>query len=127
MSAERVKNFLRIMEERDLETAKTYLAPDFKMTFPGGVTMNSLEELVAWSKGRYRTVTKTFEDFDEFQDGEDTVVYSTGMLNGEALDGSAISEVRYIDRFVFRDGKIVDQQVWNDLAEVMPKPTAIND
>lgn len=127
MSAEQVKNFLRIMEERDLETAKTYLAPDFKMTFPGGITMNSLDELVAWSKGRYRKVTKTFEDFDEFQDGEDTVVYSTGMLNGEALDGSAISEVRYIDRFVFRDGKIVDQQVWNDLAEVMPKPKVNDD
>lgn len=121
MSAERVKSFLRIMEERDLETAKTYLAPDFKMTFPGGITMTSLDELVAWSKGRYRSVTKTFEDFDEFQDGEDTVVYSSGMLNGEALDGSPISEVRYIDRFVFRGGKIVDQQVWNDLAEVMPK------
>lgn len=127
MSVERVKNFLRIMEERDLETAKTYLAPDFKMTFPGGVIMTSLDELVAWSKGRYRSVTKTFEDFDEHQDGDDTVVYSTGMLNGEALDGSLISEVRYIDRFVFRDGKIVDQQVWNDLAEVMPKSPGSND
>lgn len=127
MSAERVKNFLRIMEERDLETAKSYLAPEFKMTFPGGITMNSLDELVEWSKGRYRKVTKTFEDFDEFQDGENTVVYSTGMLNGEALDGSPISEVRFIDRFVFRDGKIVDQQVWNDLAEVMPKPAVPND
>ncbi|MGB1877264.1 MAG: hypothetical protein ACPHGY_10195, partial [Rhodospirillaceae bacterium] len=62
--------------------------------------------------------------FDEFQDGDETVVYSTGMLNGEALDGSAISEVRYIDRFVFRDGLMVDQQVWNDLADVLPKSPA---
>lgn len=121
MSTERVKHFLRIMEDRDLETAKTFLGPGFKMTFPGGVTMASLEELVEWSKGRYRSVTKTFEDFDEFQDGADTIVYSTGMLNGEALDGSPIIEVRYIDRFTFRDSKIVNQQVWNDLAEVMPK------
>ena len=119
MSVEKVKDFLRIMEARDLDHARTFLAPDFRMTFPGGVTMTTLEQLVDWSKGRYRKMKKTFEDFDVFKDGEDTVVYSTGMLNGEALDGSPISEVRYIDRFVFRNGLIVDQQVWNDLAEVL--------
>ncbi len=124
MSTEKVKKFLRIIEERDLETARTFLAPDFRMTFPGGVTMTTLDELVEWSKGRYKSISKTFEDFDEFQDGDETVVYSTGMLNGEALDGSAISEVRYIDRFVFRDGLMVDQQVWNDLADVLPKSPA---
>ena len=122
MSVDKVKDFLRTMEARDIAHAKTFLAPDFKMTFPGGVTMSTLEDLVEWSKSRYRTISKTFEDFDSFQDGGDTVVYSTGMLNGEALDGSPIREVRYIDRFVFRDGLIIDQQVWNDLAEVMPKP-----
>ena len=124
MSAKKVQEFLRVMEERDLVRARQFLAPDFKMTFPGGRTMTSLEELVAWSKGRYRSVTKTFEDFDVFEDGADTVVYSTGMLNGEALDGSLISEVRFIDRFVFRQGLIVDQQVWNDLADVLPNTVA---
>ncbi len=119
MSVERVKDFLRTMEARDLDHARSFLSPDFVMTFPGGVTMTTLEELVAWSKSRYRKMTKTFEGFDVFEDGDDTVVYSTGMLNGEALDGSPISEVRYIDRFVFRDDLIVDQQVWNDLAEVL--------
>ncbi len=119
MSVEKVKDFLRTMEARDLDHAKTFLSSDFRMTFPGGVSMTTLEELVDWSKNRYRKMKKTFEDFDVFEDGGDTVVYSTGMLNGEALDGSPICEVRYIDRFVFRDGLIVDQQVWNDLAEVL--------
>ena len=124
MSADKVREYLRAMEERDLELARMFLAPDFIMTFPGGITMTSLDELVEWSKGRYRFITKTFEDFDVFKEGEDTVVYSTGMLNGEALDGSAINEVRYIDRFVFREGLIVDQQVWNDLADVLQQPLA---
>ncbi|MDG2319562.1 MAG: nuclear transport factor 2 family protein [Rhodospirillaceae bacterium] len=119
MSIKRVKDFLRIMEERDLVHAQSFLAPGFKMTFPGGVTMTTLEELVEWSKARYSRISKTFEGFDEFQEGDDTVVYSTGMLNGEALDGSPISEVRYIDRFLFRGGLMIDQQVWNDLAEVL--------
>jgi len=122
MSIERVKDFLRIMEARDLDHARSFLGPGFKMTFPGGVTMTTLEELVEWSKARYSRISKTFEGFDEFQEGDDTVVYSTGMLNGEALDGSPISEVRYIDRFLFRDGLMIDQKVWNDLAEVL-KPT----
>jgi ketosteroid isomerase-like protein len=124
MSADKVREYLRAMEERDLERARMFLAPDFVMTVPGGVTMTSLDELVEWSKGRYRLITKTFEDFDVFKEGEETVVYSTGMLNGEALDGSAINEVRYIDRFFFRDGLIVDQQVWNDLADVLQQPLA---
>jgi len=119
MSVEKVKSFLRVMEVRDLDHARTFLAPDFRMTFPGGVTMNSLEELVEWSKSRYSKMKKTFEDFDVFENDGGTVIYSTGMLNGEALDGSPINEVRYIDRFVFRDGLIVDQKVWNDLAEVL--------
>jgi hypothetical protein len=110
------------MEARDLDHARSFLGPGFKMTFPGGVTMTTLEELIEWSKARYSSISKTFEGFDEFQEGDDTVVYSTGMLNGEALDGSSISEVRYIDRFLFRDGLMIDQQVWNDLAEVL-KPT----
>lgn len=119
MSADKVREYLRAMEERDLERARMFLAPNFIMTFPGDVTMTSLDELVEWSKGRYRSITKTFEDFDVFEDADDTIVYSTGMLNGEALDGSAINEVRYIDRFIFRDGLIVDQQVWNDLSDVL--------
>ena len=119
MSVERAKEFLRTMEARDLDHAKTFLAPGFRMTFPGGVSLNSLEEMVEWFKVRYSKITKTFEGFDVAEDGEDTIIYSTGMLNGEALDGSSISEVRYIDRFVFRDGPLVDQKVWNDLAEVL--------
>ena len=122
MSIEKAKDFLRTWEARDLDHARSFLSPEFRMTFPGGVTMTTLEELVEWSKGRCRKIAKTFENFDVFEDGDDTIVYSTGMLNGEALDGSPISEVRYIDRFVFRNGLIVDQQVWNDFAEVL-KPT----
>ncbi|MCC5862905.1 MAG: 4-oxalocrotonate tautomerase [Gammaproteobacteria bacterium] len=40
------------------------------------------------------------------------------MFSGKALDVSPIDAVRFIDRFEVRDGRLVDQQVWNDLAEV---------
>lgn len=112
-----VIDFLRTMEARDLAKAKAMLAPGMKMTFPGDKVMDSLEDLVAWSKARYKFARKTFDKFDEAVIDGKTVVYSMGTLSGEWLDGTPFSNVRYVDRFEIVSGKIVDQQVWNDLAE----------
>ena len=47
----------------------------------------------------------------------DTVVYNTGTLYGEWPDGTPFEGNRYVDRFVVRDGMIVQMDVWNDSAE----------
>ncbi len=117
-AAQRVDDFLRAMERRDLGAAKTFLAPDFTMTFPGGARLTSLEDLIEWSKTRYRRVEKTFERFDEVADGDETIVYCFGTLSGEGLDGAAFSGIRFIDRFTVRGGLFVEQLVWNDMGEV---------
>lgn len=39
-----------------------------------------------------------------------------GDLYGEKA-GVAFEGVRYVDRITLRDGKIIRQEVWNDLAE----------
>jgi uncharacterized membrane protein YjjB (DUF3815 family) len=103
------------MERRDLAAAKALLAPGFFMLFPGGARFDSLEQLVQSAKGRYRSAKKTYERFDAFDDG----VYCFGTLYGELLDGTPYSGIRFIDRFTVRDGKLVDQRVWNDMAEVL--------
>ena len=92
-----------------------------QMTFPGGHAFTSLAALVEWSRGRYRAVSKTYHGFDEFTRDGVTVLYCFGTLNGEALDGSPISNVRFVDRFEIRDGKIIDQKVWNDLGVANPR------
>jgi hypothetical protein len=46
-------------------------------------------------------------------------VYCFGTLHGELLDGSPYEGVRFIDRFTVRDGRLADQMVWNDMAEVL--------
>ena len=120
---ERVQRFLRLVEARDLEAAGHYLADDVTITFPGGRRFTSLTEQVASSAGRFRSVTKTFDGFDLIEgaagcvEAGDSVVYVYGTLRGRALDGTAFAGIRYIDRFVIRDGLIIDQRVWNDLAE----------
>jgi hypothetical protein len=52
-------------------------------------------------------------------DGGATIVYCWGTLSGEWLDGAPFSDIRFIDRFVVRNGRLENQKVWNDLAEVV--------
>ena len=117
-----VRAYLDAMERRDLATAKSFLAPGFYMLFPGGKRFDSLEQLVESAKGRYRSAKKTYERYEAAGD----VMYCYGTLYGELLDGSPYSGIRFIDRFTVRDGKLVDQMVWNDMAEVLgPKLKAL--
>ena len=110
-----VREYLGAMERRDLAKAKSFLAPGFHMLFPGGKRFDTLEQLVESAKGRYRSAKKTYEKFDD----SGNTVYCFGTLYGELLDGTPYSGIRFIDRFTVRDGKLVDQMVWNDMAEVL--------
>jgi phenylpyruvate tautomerase PptA (4-oxalocrotonate tautomerase family)/limonene-1,2-epoxide hydrolase len=112
-----VKAYLSTMEARDLDGARQYLADGCRMTFPGGAVFASLEELVAWASPRYRRVRKVHERFDTAVDQDGIVVHCHGTLEGQWPDGKPFSGIRFIDRFHVRDGLIVDQKVWNDLAE----------
>jgi len=118
-----VRAFLAHMQARELEAAQAFLAADFSMHFPGSGPMHRLEELVQWGRQRYRSVGKIFGTTDESWTGEGAVVYCSGTLHGVWLDGSNFEGVRFLDRFDIRDGLIVRQDVWNDLALVMPAQT----
>jgi len=110
-----VRAYLDAMERRDLAAAKALLAPGFFMVFPGNKRFDALEQLVESAKGRYRSARKTYERYETAGDA----VYCYGTLHGELLDGSPYSGIRFIDRFTVRGGKLVDQNVWNDMAEVL--------
>ena len=108
------------MERRDLPAANSLLAPGFFMLFPGAVRFDTLEALVEWARPRYRRALKTCEGLDVAPQADGTsTVYCFGTLHGELNDGSAFSGIRFVDRFTVRAGKLVDQMVWNDLAEVL--------
>jgi len=98
--AGRGRSYLDAMEARDLKAARSFLAPDFAITFPGGIRMTSLEELIAWSAPRYRFVKKTYGRFDAM--GQ--LVYCFGTLHGEWPDGTAFAGIRFIDRFALSGG-----------------------
>lgn len=113
-----VHDYLAAMERRDLTGAEQFLGAGFHMTFPGGVHMTRLSELVDWAKGRYRSVTKTYDGFDVAGGDTGARVYCFGTLSGEWPDGTAFDGIRFVDRFELQGGLITRQDVWNDLAEV---------
>lgn len=113
-----IQTFLRTMENRDLDAAQAMMADDAVIIFPGGKQFSSQREMVASAKGRYQWIKKTFDQIDAFsRDDGSEVVYIMGTLYGENNHGVEFEGIRYIDRFVIRDGKIIEQHVWNDLAE----------
>lgn len=115
-----VRRFLALVSALDPKGADM-LAPGAVMVFPGGFTTTSYADMLARLKARYRRCEKTFDRFDVMEQPTGyTVVYCTGTLEGEWADGTPYSGIRYIDRFLIRDGRIVDQQVWNDTAFVRP-------
>jgi hypothetical protein len=66
---------------------------------------------------RYKWVKKKMERTDVAPGDGETVVYNTGTLYGEWHDDTSFEGNRYVDRFVVRNGKIVQMDVWNDSAE----------
>ena len=116
-AADLVLRYLRLAEARERGAASELLDPNVEIVFPGGRTFRTLDEQFASSSGRFRSVRKTVDRVDTAVDGDEVVVYVFGTLAGVALNGTGFAGVRFLDRFTVRDGLIVDQMVWNDLAE----------
>ena len=112
-----VKRFLQLMEARDLTAAEALMSPQASITFPGNKRFASQNEMVAASRDRYQWVKKTFDHAEALISEDRQIVYLRGTLYGVNRHGASFSGVRYIDRFVLRDGLIIQQDVWNDLAE----------
>ena len=114
-----VRTFLAAMENRDFAAAEGFLAAEFEMEFPGSEKMHTPNELIEWSKPRYRSVGKHYERFDvaDAPDGS-AVIYCFGNLHGSWNDGTSFSDTRFIDRFTIVGGKITNQKVWNDIGEL---------
>ena len=115
VASEVVTSFLNALAVRDLDLAATHLSANFAMVFPNNVQMNTLQELVEWSRPRYRSIQKTIHHLDESWRGDGAVVYASGHLSGVFHNGDTFEGIRFIDRFEVVDGKIERQGVWNDL------------
>jgi len=117
-AGELVQSFLAAMQARDLEKAKSFLASNFSMRFPGNTQFHKLEELVQWGRERYQNISKVIDSIEQSWQRDCTVVYCYGTLHGKWSDGTDFSDIRFIDRFKIVNNLLVEQDVWNDIAEV---------
>lgn len=109
--------YLSLCEQRDLAGAARYLAEGAVLIFPGSRHYPNLKAMAEDAAQRYRWVRKHCDEINVFRnDSGETIVVSLGTLAGESLAGAPFQGIRYQDRFIVRDGQIVEQQVWNDLA-----------
>lgn len=113
-----VKQFLDAMGARDLDQAQSLISHNFKMQFPGSMQFTKLEQLLEWSRTRYSSINKTYDRFESVWQMNQTIVWCYGHLDGQWPDGRPFTEVRFVDRFTVEHDKLIDQTVWNDLAEV---------
>ena len=116
-AAKIVEQFLIASMVPDPVAAARYISPDLKITFTGGRRYRHPSETAAFNAGRYKWVKKKMERSDVVPGARETIVYNLGTLYGEWPDGTPFEGNRYVDRFVVRDGKIVQMDVWNDSAE----------
>lgn len=112
-----VEQFLHASMIPDPVVAARYITDDLKITFTGGRKYAHPSETTAFNAKRYKWVKKKMERTDVVPGAAETIVYNLGTLYGEWPDGTPFSGNRYVDRFVVRDGKIVQMEVWNDSAE----------
>lgn len=113
-----VLEYLGLMEQRDLEGAQACLAENAEIVFPGDFRPRTTAEIAGYGKKRYAAVSKTYLTREAFpgEHGEHRVLL-TGTLQGTTLRGTPFEGIRFVDLFAVKGGKILRQQVWNDLAE----------
>ena len=115
------RDFMDALERGDAAAATALLAPGFVLRAPGGATFRDLAEFAQFGRGRYLELRKIDRQFDASEAAAGIVVYAHGVLAGRWLDGSEFRDLRYIDRFVVRDRRIVELQVLNELGEFRPR------
>ena len=114
-----VEDFLRLIMIPDPVGARAFTAPDLRIRFTGGRAMGDPTECSAFNAGRYAWVKKRIDRNDVVVGAspDEAVVYSVGTLHGAWPDGTPFEGNRYVDRYVVRQGKITEMEVWNDSAE----------
>jgi hypothetical protein len=112
-----VEQFLERSMVPDPDGAAEFLASDVIIHFTGATRMHHPRDMAAYNAKRYKWVKKQLGPTDACLSGQDVVVYSFGTLYGQWPDGEEFSGNRYVDRFVVRNGKIVQIDVLNDSAE----------
>lgn len=111
------ERYVRACERGDFDAARSHLAEDFVMVYPGNVRYGDPEARASHTANLYRDIEYVFDGWTvgEALDGRRSCA-SWGTLAGENLNGVAFSGVRFIEVFIFDGERIAELHACNDLA-----------
>jgi hypothetical protein len=104
----------------DPGTVARYIAEPLKLTFTGARAFSHPRRERSVQRQALQVGQKAMERSDVVP-GRGKQSSNVGTLYGEWPDGTPFRGNRYVDRFVVRDGKIVQMDVWNDSARATPE------
>lgn len=116
---ELIARFIDAVNRRDADAAQATLGADAVLVFPGPTEFRQVRQFLEWAGPRYRSATYVYGAMDFVADGDRTIVYAQGHLDGEFPDGTSFRGVRYLDRFVIAGGRIRRKEVWSDMADLL--------
>lgn len=115
-----IRRYLDAMQAGDIAMVEELSTPDATLEYPGARRFASPAALFAWSTGRHSWVRHDFQHVDPAAGGDDDdIVYVSGTLAGAWMSGKAFDGIRFIYRFVVRDGRVHETRLWSDVAEVL--------
>ncbi len=102
---------------RDLSLAASLMTHGSRIVVSGGHRFSSLDDFVAWGSTRYTEVRKQCDSFEACEAAGGFAVYVRGEMSGRWADGTPFARVRWCDRFLVQEGRIVALDTWSDLAD----------
>ena len=115
---ELVRNYIRAMETDNIQTVGRLSNDGAGLEYPGGVTFDSLESLLKWSKTRHKGIRHTISEVRVVEIKEtQAVVYVDGTLHGTWNDGSKFEGIGFIYRFRVIKDRIEHTRLWSDVAD----------
>lgn len=116
-----VEQYLLAMEDRDLSVAASYWGSSVEIIGVGGSRYSDLSTFVANSAKRYQFVAKRRIVYHQWAQGDQVHVGSQGTLYGRLLDGTKFQDVRYLDLFTLKRGRISRQEIFNDFGAALDR------
>lgn len=115
---ELVRDYIRAMETDNIETVARLSNDGAGLEYPGGVTFNSLESLLKWSKTRHKGIRHAISEVRVVEiDETQAIVYVDGTLHGTWNDGSKFEGIGFIYRFRVSNNRVAHTRLWSDVAD----------
>lgn len=118
-NAQVVGLYLEAMQTDDIATVLRLSLPEAPLEYPGGRRFENVSDLLAWSHGRHNFVRHNIEHVDEIAVQKTATLYVSGTLQGELTDKERFAGVRFIYRFILKDGLVAETVLWSDMADFL--------